>query len=254
MNNPFSLEGKRILVTGASSGIGKATAIECAKLGATVVINARNEERLTGVFQDLDRSRGQEHVMILADLATDSGLASLIDGVGPLDGVSSNVGIVVNNVPIKFMKDDAIVRAFEVNALSHIKLARDLYKRKLLNKDASYVFMASVGGVFFYNIGNAGYGVAKAALESYMRFCAVEFASRRIRCNAVCPGMIETPVIETGGAFTEDDHQKHKEQYLLKRYGTPEEVAWTTAFLLSDASSFITGTTITVDGGLTIAR
>lgn len=254
MYNPYSLENKTILVTGASSGIGKATAIECAKLGASLVITGRNEERLKAVYDSLDRTFGQEHQMVIADIATDEGLALLVESVKDLDGVSSNVGIVVNSAPIKFLKDEALNQVFGVNAFSHVKLARDLYKKKILNKGASYVFTASVGGVTAYNLGNSGYGMAKAALNSFMKFCAVDFASRGIRCNSICPGMIETPLVSTNGAFTAEDFEKDKELYLLKRYGRPEEVAWSTAFLLSDASSFITGVSLFVDGGVSIVR
>ena len=143
---------------------------------------------------------------------------------------------------------------YNVNAMSHIKLARDLYKKKILKKDASYVFTVSVGGVTAFNVGNSAYGMAKAALNSFMKFCAVDFATRGIRCNSICPGMIETPMTDTNGIFTEEDYKKDMEHYLLKRYGKPEEVAWATAFLLSDASSFITGTSIFVDGGASIVK
>lgn len=254
MHNPYSLEDKRILITGASSGIGKATAIECAKLGASLVITARNEERLQAVLDELDKSRGQEHQMILADIATEEGLSKLVSSLPELDGVSSNAGIIVVNAPVKFLKDDVMENVYNVNAMSHVKLARNLYKKKILKKNASYVFTVSVGGVTAFNVGNSAYGMAKAALNSFMKFCAVDFATRGIRCNSVCPGMIETPMTDTNGLFTEEDYRKDMEHYLLKRYGRPEEVAWTTAFLLSDASSFITGVPLLVDGGASIVK
>ena len=130
MYNPFSLSGKTILVTGASSGIGKATALECAKLGASLIITARNEERLSATCSELDTSMGQSHKMILADLSSDEGLSALVSGIGPLDGVFSNAGITVNNAPVKFIKDEAVEQVFQMNTLSHIKLARDLFKKK----------------------------------------------------------------------------------------------------------------------------
>ena len=116
------------------------------------------------------------------------------------------------------------------------------------------VITASVGGVTAFNVGNSIYGMSKAALDSFMRFCAVDFASRGIRCNSVCPGMIETPMNDGAGVLNEEDYKKDMEHYLLKRYGKPEEVALATAFLLSDASSFITGVSLRVDGGLSIIR
>lgn len=255
MYNPFTLQDKTILVTGASSGIGKSTALECSKLGATVVITGRNEERLQEVFNLLDCKYNQNHLMVVADLATDDGLVHLVSRLPKLDGVSSNAGILVNNAPIKFLKEELIDQVFQSNTKLHVKLARDLYKKKILNKGTSYVFTVSIGGVTTFTVGNSAYGMAKAALNSFMKFCAVDFAARGIRCNSICPGMIQTPMTTANGTFTEDDYKKDMEEnYLLKRYGRPEEVAWTTAFLLSDASSFITGATILVDGGASIVR
>ena len=255
MYNPFSLENKTILVTGASSGIGKATAIECAKLGATVVVTARSEQRLTEVFQSLDTSFGQTHQMVIADLATDEGIAQVVAAVPVLDGVVSNAGIVVELVPIKFLKNDVMEHTLETNTLSHVKLARDLYKKKKLNRGASYVFTSSVGGVKGFAVGNAAYGMSKSAINSFSKYCAVDFATRQIRSNAVCPGMIKTPMTAPTGEISEEDYQKDIEKhYLLGRYGEPEEVARTIVFLLSDASSFITGMSIMVDGGYSVAH
>lgn len=254
MYNPYSLENKKILVTGASSGIGKTTAIECSKLGATVVITARNEERLKSVYNELDRSFNQEHQMIIADLSTEEGIEKLVEETPVLDGVSSNAGISKGIVPIKFIKDDIMGDILNVNLISHVKLARDLFKKKKLNKEASYVFTSSIGGVKSFSVGNSMYGMSKSAINAFAKFCAVDFATRKIRCNAVCPGMIETPMTGGNGNVTQEDYEKDKENYLVKRYGKPEEVAWATAFLLSDASSFITGTSVFVDGGASLVK
>ena len=242
--NPFSLEGKTILVTGASSGIGRATAIECAKLGATVVVTARNSDRLSAVLAELDSSFQQNHQMVLADITTDEGIEKLLEALPAVDGVSDNAGASNGNKPIKFIKDEELSEILNANTIAHVNLAKSLFKKKLLNKNGSYVFTASIGG-------NAVYVMSKSAINAFMRYCAVEFAGRGIRCNSVCPGMIKTPLIHVD-TLTEEDMTKDADKYLLKRYGEPEEVARVHAFLLSDAASYITGTSIIVDGGYTV--
>ena len=251
MYNPFSLEKKVILVTGASSGIGRAIALECSKLGANLVINGRNEERLKATLDELDTSIGQQHQMVVADLTTEEGLGLLISQKISFDGVSSNAGIVTGNKPIKFIEVDDLLSVINTNTVSHITLAKILFKKKLLNKNSSYVFTASIGGTVSHGPGNAIYGVSKGAIDSFMKYAAIEFAARGIRCNSVCPGMIETPMINLN-ALTEEDKAKDAQKYLLKRYGKPVEVAYLHAFLLSDASSYITGDSIIIDGGYTV--
>lgn len=250
MYNPYSLENKTILVTGASSGIGKATAVECSKLGATVVITGRNEKRLDETFQELETTLGQQHQQIVADMSTEEGVADLVAKVPALDGVSSNAGI-PTTLLIKFINSETLQDTWNINTVSHVNLAKLLFKKKKLNQGASYVFTASIGGTTSFGPGNSVYGMSKAAINSFMRFCAIEFSTRMIRCNSVSPGMIVTPMTQDSSTFTKEDYEKDAEKYLLKRYGKPEEVARTIVFLLSDASSFITGNTILVDGGFT---
>lgn len=252
MYNPYSLEGKTILVTGASSGIGRATAIECSKLGATLVITARNEERLKATFDELDNSFGQVHQMILADMSSVNDIENLVSSLPLLDGLSSNAGMAIGNKPIKFINEDEMLMMMQTNAFSHVSLTKLLSKKKKLNKNSSCVFTVSIGGIKSCVSGSALYGMTKGALDAFVRYAAIEMASRGIRCNSICPGMIETPLTAPTGSVTEEDMQKDAASYLLKRYGQPEEVARAIAFLISDASSFITGTSLIVDGGYTV--
>jgi len=251
MYNPYSLENKTILVTGASSGIGRATAIECAKLGATIIITARNESRLSAVLAELDTTLGQKHQMVIADIATSEGLDMLIAAIPSIDGLSSNAGIALGNSPIKFIGEEQMQSLMQTNTYSHVLLAKTLFKKKLIAKNGSMVFTASIGGTVSHGPGNTLYGMSKNALLAFAKYAAIEFAPRGIRVNCVSPGMIETPLINLD-ALTDEDKAVDADKYLLKRYGRPEEVARTTAFLLGDASSFITGVAIVVDGGYTV--
>ncbi|MBO7416899.1 MAG: SDR family oxidoreductase [Bacteroidaceae bacterium] len=241
--NPFSLEGKKILVTGASSGIGKTTAIECSKMGAKLVITARNEERLN---QTLSEMEGEGHVALIGDLTKEDDVKSLVSSMPELDGVIYNAGVGIT-VPLAFIKDEDLYRVFETNLFSTMKLNKALLRKKRIKKSASLVFTSSISALF-NTPGISLYGSTKAALLSYMRSCACELADRKIRVNAVLPGMIQTDLIN-GGTLSEDDKARDMATYPLKRYGTPYDVAYAFIYLLSDASSWVTGTSLIVDGG-----
>lgn len=244
MYNPFTLTGKTLLVTGASSGIGRATAIECSRLGATLVITARNEERLRETFNSLD---GEGHLMLIADVTKQEDVSRLVQAVPLLDGFVCNAGITKRR-PISFIKEGDLREVFEINTISSILLTRALAKAKKFNKCASLVFTSSKAARIV-TPGNSMYAASKAAIESFSRSCALEFASRGIRSNAILPGMVETPLI-MNGALAPEDLEKDKEKYLLKRYGKPEDIALLISFLMSDASSWITATSIDISGGL----
>lgn len=242
--NPFSLEGKTILITGASSGIGKATAIECSKLGARVIITGRNKERLNETFSELE---GEAHQSYILDLTNYDELIPWINSIEPLDGVVLCAGVGYT-LPVKFSSVTKFKEIFEINLFSPTELNRCLFKQKKLKEGASIVFISSVGGNIAFNPGNAIYGASKAALNSYMKFCAVEFAPRLIRVNSICPGMIHTPLIRRG-AISDEQLQQCENSYPLKRFGTPKEIALGAIYLLSDASSWVTGTSLQIEGG-----
>lgn len=248
--NPYSLKSKTILVTGASSGIGKATAIIASRLGANIIATGRNEERLNEIIAQLDASESQSHKTIAANLSSEEGRQLLIDQMNAVDGISDNAGITNGNKLIKFLGDAELDEVLAVNAKSHVLLAKLLMKKKKLNRGGSYVITASVGGNHSYVMGQAAYGMSKAAINAFVRYAAVEFAAREIRVNSVCPGVIDTPMNHFDTISTEQ-READAAKYLLKRYGQPEEVANAICFLLSDAASYITGTELVVDGGYT---
>lgn len=248
MYNPFSLQGKTILITGASSGIGRATAIESSKMGATVVITGRNAERLQKTFDVLE---GEGHLQVVADLAEQDGIDSLIAQLPQLDGVVLCAGIGLT-VPIQYSTREKFDKIFNTNFFSPVELVRLIFKKKILAKKSSVVMITSIGGVYKRSFGSGIYGASKSALNTIMEFCAIEFASLRgIRVNSICPGMIETPFIHRG-TITEEQFEQDKKKYPLQRYGNPEDVAYAAIYLLSDAASWVTGTSIVVDGGLVV--
>ena len=245
MYNPMSLVGKTILVTGASSGIGQAVAIECSKLGATVICTARNEARLR---ETLALMVGEGHSYIAADLTDSAALDSLVEQLPKLDGVSHNAGV-GQTLLTGFATDEKVDAIFHINALSVVQLQTRLLQKRKISKGASIVFMSSVGASRV-SPGNAFYGMTKAALVPYMKGLAREYGKKNIRANSVHPGMVKTPLIYRG-QLSEEDYEKDVKKYPLGRYGEPADVAHLVAFLLSPASSWISGCQYFIDGGLT---
>lgn len=245
--NPFSLQDKTILVTGASSGIGKCTAIECSKMGANVILTARNVERLT---ETLSMMEGENHKIVVCDQTIEEQIEGLVKEIVKIDGLFLCSGI-GKTLPFQFCSKDKFNEVYDVNFFAPIELLRLLVKKKKLADKASVIFVSSVAGSGSFNIGNSVYGSSKAALNSMMKFCAVELAKKQIRVNCICPGMIDTPLIHNG-SISEEQLQKDMDTYPLKRYGTPNDIANGAIFLLSDASSWITGHTLVIDGGKTI--
>lgn len=246
--NPFSLEGKTILVTGASSGIGRATAVSASKLGARLILIARDVLRLE---ETLGMLAGEGHQIVKTDLTLESDMEQLIASVGTIDGVVCCAGKGLT-LPIQFCDREHFNDIFEVNFFSTVELVRMLYKKKKITKNGSIVILASMGGTHVFSGGNGIYGSSKAALDSFMKFAAKEFAARKIRVNSICPAMVDTPLIHRG-TVSEEQLAEDAKRYPLKRYGQPDDVANAIIFLLSDASSWITGTSMIVDGGLSIS-
>ena len=247
--NPFTLEGKTILVTGASSGIGRAAAIECSKAGAKVIITARNEERLKETHDQLADADNQP-AWIVADMQKDEDIQSLVEQLPVLDGVVCNAGISIN-VPIAFIDREKIQHVLDVNTVAPILLTRQLVKKKKVAKGGSIVFTSSVSGNNTVTVAHEMYSASKTAITGFMRNAALDLAVKGIRCNAVHPGMINTPMVHSG-KYSEEQLQKDMDNYPLHRFGEPEEVAYAMIYLLSDASAWVTGHSLVIDGGLTL--
>lgn len=246
MYNPYSLEGKTILITGASSGIGRATAIECAKLGATVILTARNEERLKETLNVLE-GKERAHEYIIADVTSNECIENLVEKVPLLDGFVCNAGL-GKIVPLQFFSSEDLERVYRVNCFAPMLLTKLLVKKKKMKKPSSVVFTSSIAGNLNISPGNGMYGTSKSAVDVFAKYAALELSGKGIRCNTVSPGRINTILIENA-AFSEKDRERDLERYPLKRYGEPIEVAHTIIFLLSDAAAWITGTSIVIDGG-----
>ena len=247
--NPFSLQGKTILITGASSGIGKATAIECSKVGAKVILTARNEDRLREVHGQLDNGNIQPPY-IVADLTKDEEMEALVTFCPKLDGVFINAGISIN-VPVQFINREKLTQIFEINTFAPMLLTKILVKTKKLQKGAALVYTASVSGNNTVTVAHEMYSATKTAITGFMRNVALDLAPKKIRANAVNPGMINTPMVHSG-KYSEEQLHKDMENYPLGRFGNPEEVAYAVIYLLSDASAWVTGQSIVIDGGLTL--
>lgn len=244
--NPFSLLGKTILVTGASSGIGQSTAIECSKMGAKVVVTGRNEKRLEETYGKLE---GEGHEKIVGDLSDQAFLQELVAGVPSLDGAVLCAGIATVK-PLLFSTPEEFQSIFNVNFFAPVELLRLLAKKKKLAKGSSCVFIVSIGGNNVWSPGGAIYGTSKAALKSAVNYYAVELAPKKIRVNGICPGMVETPLIKSD-AYSQEQVEADKALYPLGRYGNPEDIAYAAIYLLSNASSWITGSHFIIDGGAT---
>ena len=246
MYNPYSLNGKFVLVTGASSGIGRATAIECSKMGANVIITGRNEERLKDT-----QSRMEGEVMTLCcDLSVNDELESLVKSLPILHGVVINAGI-GKLAPVKIIKQSDLSDVLNTNTISSIMLLQKLLKYKKLSIGTSVVFTSSVSALGQTAIGNAMYSASKGAISSFVKVAALELSPRRIRVNAICPGEVRTPLTAENDLMTGDIDEGLR-RYPLGRFGEPRDIALSMVFLLSDASSWITGINMVVDGGLTI--
>jgi len=244
-NDPFSLQGKRILVTGASSGIGRQIALSCAQIGAQLVITGRNEGRLAETFALLE---GTGHAQVIANLDKQEDIDHLVTSVGVLDGVAHAAGI-ARLAPFRMINRAHLDETFASNVYAPLLLTRGLLAKKRINANGSILLISAVGS-HIGPVATAAYSASKAALLGAMRTLALEVAKHGIRANCIVPGYVRTPMLEglkqSGGSI--DEHAKLTPLGL----GEPEDVAYAAVFYLSDASRWVTRNYFLVDGGLTV--
>lgn len=243
-DNPFSLTGKTVLVTGASSGIGKGVALMCAKFGAKCVITARNSQRLTDTIHAME---GEGHQMLLADLTDFKHIEALAAQMPKLDGIVHCAGIGQRKMA-KLLDEEDIDLVMNANFKAPVMLQTELLKQKRINKGASIVFITSIA-TELPSAGNSIYSASKGALQSYSLCLKEELAPRNIRVNCISPAMVWTDLVLSDG-ISVDQLKQDEVNYPLKRYGQPKDVAHLAVFLLSEASSWMTGSNVKLTGGI----
>ncbi|WP_242135033.1 SDR family NAD(P)-dependent oxidoreductase [Aestuariivivens marinum] len=248
MSNPFTLINKTILITGASSGIGRATAILCAEMGATLFITGRTEAKLNETFTNLS---GTGHQKIVLDFEIEDAITRLVAAIDQLDGIVHSAGM-LDSTPIKFVNSTKLSKVMKLNFEVPYKITHQLVKERKIAKNGAIVYVSSLAGIGVGIVGNFAYSASKGAISSSIKVMALELALRKIRVNTVCPGMVRTEMLDTHSPVSKEQLAKDEKEHYPLGYGTPEQVANAIVFLLSDASSWITGTNLVIDGGASI--
>lgn len=245
MSNAFSLHNKTILVTGASSGIGREIAIRCSQFGAKLIITGRSKQRLDETFKSLT---GEGHELYICDLLNEDSVNELVKKCERLNGVVHSAAV-VKLFPIGFLNEDKINETFRTNFYSVIHFTSKLLRFKKINNEASLVFISSIAGQHPHR-GSSMYASSKAAVEAFSKTIALEYSVQKIRSNCISPGMVKTPVYQASQDFlTKEALDAHVARYPLGA-GEPHDVAHAAIFLLSPASKWITGINLIMDGGL----
>ena len=238
--SPFHLQGKTVLVTGASSGIGRAIALECARAGATLVINGRDAERLEATLQALE---GPGHRAVIADLTKQDDLTRLVEEAGPIDGVVHGAGI-DGVIPVRMASEPFLTQVLGANFTAPVLLTQRLLFKKTLRDHGSILFLTSIAA-HTGTVGVGPYSASKTALIGLVRCLALEVAKRGIRANSLSPGLVDTPLVHRDRAWLDE-----KAKMYPLGIGQPEDVAYAAVYFLCDASRKITGTSFSMDGGI----
>jgi NAD(P)-dependent dehydrogenase (short-subunit alcohol dehydrogenase family) len=243
--------GRWIVVTGASSGIGRAIAIELARRAARLLLIGRNEEKLRDTAAQLPASAGR---VVVQDLHRTDALMSLVtDHVrdyGRVHGLCYCSGVVETR-PLASFQPENFREMMNVNVTAGLELARAICRRNVMTEEGgALLFIASIYGLVGMP-GEVAYSATKGALQSAARSMAIELARRRIRVNTLSPGLVHTPMTDTAFSALSEEQVRALEQAHPLGSGTPEDVARAAAFLLAPQSRWITGTDVVIDGGYT---
>lgn len=247
MNNPFTLQGKTIMVTGASSGIGKRIAIRSSEMGASVIVTGRNEERLDETITLLDPNIGYKK--IVWDLSLIETVKDFVSQLPELDGIVMDAAIFDTTVA-RHLKLDKMHQMFNTNTFANIALVQALLKQKKLKNGSSVVFISSVASTRPYK-GNALYSATKGAINSFSKVLAVELGTQKIRVNCIHPGIVRTKTDSKDWAVTKEELSAEEARYPLG-FGEPDDIAYAAVYLLSDVAKWVTGSDMIVDGGQSI--
>lgn len=238
------LKNKTLLVTGASSGIGRECAVGLSEAGATLIITGRNHERLRET--SLSMANPERHVIIQADLLTEEGLQAVLQALPKLDGIVFSAGV-GSGLPARFIQKKHIASTFGVNFDSIVLLMAKVLSKQLLNNNAGLVFIGSAVTKYPF-VGTALYAASKMALDGYVRVLALELASKQIRCNLISPHFVKTPLLATEHqTIMEEAIEKHKNIHPLGM-GEPKDVADAVIYFLSEEAKWITGTNLFLGG------
>lgn len=243
-NSVFCLDGKNILITGASSGIGREVASMVSQSGASVIITGRDQEKL---HLTADTLAGNNHRIIQADLTKREDISMLVDQLPDLDGIIHSAGI-TGHLPAKFISESDIFAYFNINYNAPVILTGAILKKKKLRNKASIVFLSSIATKYPY-FGGSLYGSSKAALEAYSRVLALELAPKGIRSNCISPSFVKTPMVEGAAETISNEVMDKFEKMMPLGFGEPGDVANAAIYLLSDASRWVTGSNMVLGGG-----
>ena len=242
-NNPFSLENKTILVTGASSNIGKKIAIRCSEMGAKIIVAARDEERMQATVAEM---AGDGHQYVQVDLSSADSIAALTEAMPVLDGVVLCAAR-FDTTPVKNIKRETVQAMFDTNTFANFEIVQELLKTKKITKGGSIVFISSVASMRPYK-GNSLYSATKGAINSFSKVLATELGVQRIRVNCVQPGIVRRDGGIRKGTLTAEQQRTEMERFPLGM-GETDDIAYASVYLLSDVAKWITGIDLIVDGG-----